>query len=753
MSVGSSLSGISFSGLGSGIDTTSIVQKLMAIEQQPIQLIQRQQQAVAGKQTIFAAFRTQLQSITSASAALNLASTFNTVAASSSDATVATITNDTTSTAGVYTLAVSKLAQANKISSTAQADTTTALNLPASSFVINGKQVNLDGSESLRGIAQKINAAGANVTASLIDGGAGSAYLTLTSTQTGAGSKLSLSNLSGTTLSTLGLTSGASTVRETIAGGATSVAFSSQTDTLQTLIPGLPQNMDITVNGTTVSIDTSVDSLQSLSNKLSAITNVTSAARAVTVNGASVYKLDIKGTDGNAPTITANALTDALGITQAGAPHELLAAQDAVYTLDNIHLTSASNTITTAIPGATIKLLKADVTTPPTTQISLTQDSSGTISKIQSMVDAYNTTVDFISTQSAFDSKTFQTGILFGDPVAQQVQTNLQSMVTSKVPGLSTKYQSLQALGFKLDDTGHLSFDNATVSAALSTNSADVAALFQASGSSQNTALSYVSSTSKTKTAGTGSYAVQISQAATQGSNTGEMAQTATSTIDENLTFNGALFGTTPYVFKVSTGSTAADTVRSINSDAKLKDLVSASLDGTGKLMLTSKKFGNNGNFSVGSSQQAAANNSGIGYGSGGVAVHGVDVAGTINGEPATGSGQYLSGNNGNRNTEGLQIQYTGTATGSVGDMKFVKGIGSGMSDLMLSLTDPTNGLLTNTDNTLTSQMTDMTNEITDLQSRLALKQTELTNKYNAMEMAISSLKQQAAQLTAVTGG
>jgi flagellar hook-associated protein 2 len=752
MSIGSAIggSGVTVTGLGSGIDTSSIVSKLIAAESIPMQQLQTQQANLQSQQTIYAAFGAQLQAISTAASALNAPGAFNTVAASSSDTTVANITSSTGATAGAYNLSVTQLAQAEKVASSAQTDTTSALNLTPGTFSINGNQVTIDGSDSLKSIAQKINGLQAGVTASLIDGGSGSAYLTLTSTQSGAGAKISMADISGNALSSLGLTGAGSSVREAITGGETSVGFSSQSSTLQSLIPGLPQNMTMNVNGTDVAIDTTTDTLQSIANKLSALPNVQASVRAVTTNGTTSYKLDIKGIDGTAPTVTGGTLSNALGVTQAPAASELLTAQDAKYTLDSIHLSSSSNTITSAIPGATLTLLKGSVATPGTATLSLSQDTSSTIGTIQGLVTAYNSAIDFISSQSQLDTTTFATGPLFGDPVAQQVQSNLLSMVVQQVPGVTGAYNSLQSLGFSVDDTGHLAVDSTQLTTALTNNPTDVAKLFSSTGSSAAAGLSYVSSTSKSVSAGASSYNVNITQPATTGSYTGEIAQASPSTFAETLTFNGALFGSSPYKLVLPTGSTAANTVAAINSDAKLKDMVSASLNTQGVLQITSKKFGANGNFTVGSDHESSTSDSGIGFGSAGVSVIGLDVAGTINGEVATGNGQFLTGNANNKTTDGLQIQYTGSATGLVGGINFTKGIASNLSDQMLSFTDPVSGLLTSTENSLTTQINDMTTEIATMQKNISADQDALTTKYNNMETAISALQQQGAQLTAM---
>src|SRR5205085_9120818 len=95
-----------------------------------------------------------------------------------------------------------------------------------------------------------------------------------------------------------------------------------------------------------------------------------------------------------------------------------------------------------------------------------------------------------------------------------------------------------------------------------------------------------------------GAYNIDISQIATKGSYTAEMAQTTASLATERLTFNGALFASAAYTLDLPIGSTLADTIARINTDSKLKDLVFAS-DNGGSLKLESKRFGTAGNFTV----------------------------------------------------------------------------------------------------------------------------------------------------------
>ena len=178
--------------------------------------------------------------------------------------------------------------------------------------------------------------------------------------------------------------------------------------------------------------------------------------------------------------------------------------------------------------------------------------------------------------------------------------------------------------------------------------------------------------------------------------------------------------------------------------------MVSASLDNSGKLLLTSKRFGSAGTFTAFSNVEASATNSGLGFGMLGAHADGLDIAGTINGEEAIGSGQFLTGKAGNPNTDGLQIQYTGTQTGNVGTMKFSKGVAALVQDMVLSFTDATNGLLTGTDQSITAQLDTIATDISDLQARLAVKQQSLQTKFAAMEQAISQIQSQGQRLSAL---
>jgi flagellar hook-associated protein 2 len=746
MSIGSSLSGITFSGIGSGIDTESIISRLIQVESVPIRRMQAQQAQLTTRMGLMSQLRGQLAALQSASNAINSAAAFQNVTATSSDTAVATVSASSGAVPGIYALEVSKLAQAHKVSSSAQSDATTALNLTGS-FVVNGKGVSVVATDTLTSVAQKINEAGGGVTASIINGGTGNTYLTLSANSSGAAKKIQLANVSGSVLGSLGMISGAGSIRESVTNGATSYGFSSSSTEVGTLmgLTGLSATT-ITINSVNVSVDLANDSLQDIANSINAAgTGATATVRSVTADGATTYKLDIVGA--STPTFAdPDGTLGALGVLQSAFSSQLTAAQDAEYSLDGVDFTSATNTITTVIPNVTLTLLKADAVTPKTSTLTLTQDNAAVKEKVKEFMNAYNGIVDFIKSNSAFDKDTFAAGPLFGDAVARQVEQVLSDHVFTNVAGLSTAYTNLTQIGFAFDENGRLKLDEASLDAALAASPSAVGNLFRVRGESTGSALQYVSSSDKTKASGAGLYSVVITQIATKGSYEAELAQSSASTVTEKLTFSGALFGSADYELILPSGSDLAANIATINNDSKLKDLVVASNSG-GKLLITSKKFGSNGNFSVVSDLAAAADNSGIGTTSAGVKVTGVDVAGTINGEAATGSGQFLTGDSGNANTDGLQVQYTGSTTGAIGDIRVTKGIASVLNGVVSQFTDAVSGLLTANDKALQEQFDGLGDSISSLQSRLTLKEESLRRRFAAMEEALASMQAQQSQL------
>ncbi len=110
---------ITFSGLGSGIDTASIVAALMKIERQPIDRITTQKSAITAKQGVVQEINGLLTALRDAAAKMYSLDAFEGKTASSADASVVTASAGASAPTGTYNVVVSALAQAHTAASTA----------------------------------------------------------------------------------------------------------------------------------------------------------------------------------------------------------------------------------------------------------------------------------------------------------------------------------------------------------------------------------------------------------------------------------------------------------------------------------------------------------------------------------------------------------------------------------------------------------------------------------------------------------
>ena len=235
---------ISFSGLASGIDTTSVITQLAATAQKPVALLQSKEVGFTTQLGDWQNFNTQLSALQTAATALNQPSTYTTASATSSNPAVASITTLPGATFGSHALSVTQLAQAQKVVSSSVSSSSTALG-KSGSFTLNGKTIQVNSSDALADISVKINAAKTGVSATVVNVGPNDFRITLTSNQTGAVNSIAAADSSGTVLSDLGvLNSGASGVRQGVSyvqggktyTGATSLTLASATQSIGSLL-------------------------------------------------------------------------------------------------------------------------------------------------------------------------------------------------------------------------------------------------------------------------------------------------------------------------------------------------------------------------------------------------------------------------------------------------------------------------------------------------------------------------------------
>jgi flagellar hook-associated protein 2 len=173
---------------------------------------------------------------------------------------------------------------------------------------------------------------------------------------------------------------------------------------------------------------------------------------------------------------------------------------------------------------------------------------------------------------------------------------------------------------------------------------------------------------------------------------------------------------------------------------------ITATDDGSGHLVLTHDNYGSN--YSVTISENATSGNK-LWTGGDQTVNNGVDVAGTINGEAATGSGQVLTGDSGNNNVDGLVVKYTGTDENlDVGNVKLTIGAAELFSRVLYNITDSYDGYVAFKENSLQDNIDRLQTRMDDMEARLNQKQESMINQFVAMETFISQIQTQSQWLS-----
>jgi flagellar hook-associated protein 2 len=133
------------------------------------------------------------------------------------------------------------------------------------------------------------------------------------------------------------------------------------------------------------------------------------------------------------------------------------AAVNANMTIDGIVVTSATNTVTDAVPGVTLNL---NAITTTAAQVTVGPDKAEAKTKIEAFRVAYNTMNATLSELTRYNGSTNKAAILQGDSTAVGLQNVLRAMVGAEGP-TGTTIKRFSDLGVELQRDGSLSM-NAT---------------------------------------------------------------------------------------------------------------------------------------------------------------------------------------------------------------------------------------------------------------------------------------------------
>ena len=757
------ISGVSTGGLISGLDVSDLVSKMLDIESRPAQLLKLRQNDYELEIAAVLSLSSKLSSYKSSLNSLNYQSTFNTKSASVTNEDLLAVSASNTAIPGNYSIKVNQLATSSKRASDGFVDENlTAVASAAGSFSF---KVGLSGAETtigvtdsmtLDGLRDAINTASEEVTASIINDGTGSNpyRLILSANDSGSSNTLYITE-NDTTLDFTDkqIESGYAYTDNSYSG----TFASSGTYTGTTNKTFLAEVVSAGDSGTATykySIDGGINWLGYNGTTYNASAGADTDGGAITT---SIAAQDIDGSGTNHEGVQASFTA---GSTLAAGDRfsidvfnpEMQVARDAVIQIDNATIVKSTNTITDAIPGITMDLLKAD--TSSTFTLSVSTSSSSAKSKIEDFVESYNGLFKFVNEQLSYDPDTGKSNPLLGDPTLLEIRRKIGNTLSGVIPGLSnTSYTNLSQIGITSDyKTGQLSIDNSKLSSALSLHPDNVAKLFIGIAEPTNHAITYERKTPATQA---GNYGISISAAPEQATLTGENdLSSAGLTAAENLIFKYSDnytetdSSTTAFSVTLDIGATIGSIITTLNSTFATKNVaLTASKTTDGKLKITSDDYGEDIWFQVTTDQGAGAGQ--IWSASGSYEDDGVDIAGSINNHVAIGKGNVLTAASGFPE-EGLQISTTSNQTGGFGTIRVSRGIADILPSILESYVNSDTGVLKSKESSLQDSIDDIADRIDRMELRLVDKEERLVAEFARLEVVLNQYNSLSQYLSSV---
>ena len=339
------------------------------------------------------------------------------------------------------------------------------------SQILNAERLPARRLEQQRSVLQSTDSAFGDLASKLSELGAKLAALS--SDSFGAKTATSSNTSVFTATATSAATAGLYTVKVTALAKAGTYASNVFAGTSATTALNLSGSFDITLSGATKTI--TVAATDSLSSIQSQINNQGLDLTAAVITDATGVRLSvISNKTGSANDVTlANNTVSGLTFTKT------VTGSDATLKVNEIDITSASNTVTNVLPGVTLNLL---ATHAETHNLTITSDQTAVKKSLNDFVSAYNALAKFAKQQFTFDKAKNSSGILGSDPTLRQIAEDLQSKLTDKYTG-NTTYQTLASVGIGFQQDGTLAIDDAKLTAALNANPTEVQNLFTATGS------------------------------------------------------------------------------------------------------------------------------------------------------------------------------------------------------------------------------------------------------------------------------
>ena len=388
---------------------------------------------------------------------------------------------------------------------------------------------------------------------------------------------------------------------------------------------------------------------------------------------------------------------------------------------------------------------------------SITEDKNTAEQAIRSFVDGYNTLYETMQNLVGVsrDEETNQTkaGDLSTDGSAKALLSQIRSVISDSVAGVDD-FNALTNIGIRTKLDGTLEIVDDEFNDALSNQFEQVKALFapQTSSSSGSVDVSIGSYANNTVP---GTYSGTITTAPQKG--------ILTAAADFSLPLN-IPESSTDYTFKVSVNGTSTDTLTLtgnyttaeelragiqslINNDSAIKDSgdqVDVLIDGS-RFQIQSRLYGSSSSVSI--TEPSALFDSATGLNASASSANGVDVAGTINGEAAFGSGEVLLPKI-DTDPYGLNLSVGEAASGDF-TFTYSRGFAGEMNRLIDSFLS-NNGAITIREESINRQLDGLTDDQENLDRKMNILTERLSAQYLAMERIIASFNTTSSSLDGI---
>lgn len=242
--------------------------------------------------------------------------------------------------------------------------------------------------------------------------------------------------------------------------------------------------------GAATPVDLTISATDTVADVASKINGANAGVTATVLTDATGDRLLLTGKNTGAAagfelTVTADTdgnLADAAGLSRLAVGQTYTQyAQDARATVNNMQVTSTTNTFASSVSGVTFTAKKE--TTGPI-GITIAKDTSAVQANIDAFVKAYNEVNKFLNEATKYDPATKTAGPLQGDTAALALQSSLRGAVQA-MTSASSVFTRLSDIGLSQLQGGDLSVNSTKLSAAMS-NMDELKKMFSNAGTSNS---------------------------------------------------------------------------------------------------------------------------------------------------------------------------------------------------------------------------------------------------------------------------